>query len=433
MAVSILSVGILLVTGACVLAQDLPEPACLCLQEVEEARGFRNPLILRHAGDGTRRRYIAEQIGLVWIFEPNGNKLEEPFLNLTQVVKTSDRPGDERGFLQIAFHPSYATNRKLYIYYTFEDAETEVLYSRLSEILRSQDNPNKVDHTTERVLLDMFQPFQNHNGGDILFGPDGYLYLSLGDGGLAGDPYDQAQNKSSFLGKMVRIDVNREENGKPYAIPADNPYLGEEGALPELYAIGLRNPWRNDMDLGDRATGEGRGRIFVSDVGQNWMEEVNILESKGNYAWPAREGYECYRSDLCGQIGPEVLPIYAYNHTVGQCIIGGHVYRGCENPALNGWYFFGDYMTGRLYRLKQDAASGRWLDREVVTCGNDACGQYGLVGNYSSHSAFLSFGVDEDGEQYFMSTDVPSPFNRGGRVYKLVDPFNRGSPCTPQL
>lgn len=416
----LISIAILAVT--CVSAQT-PEPSCICLEELEAARDFKNPLRLTHAGDGTRRRFVAEQVGLVWVFRPDGTKLEEPFLNITEVILTSDRPGDERGFLSLTFHPNFRNNRKLYVWYSLLINDDE--YTRLAELQTDPNNPDRVDHASERILLDILQPFGNHNGGDIIFGTDGLLYLFTGDGGLAGDPFDLAQNKQSFLGKVLRLDIDRTEPGKPYAVPADNPYLNESTTLPELYSIGWRNPWRGGMDRGDRQTGAGRGRIFMGDVGQSAWEEIDILESGGNFGWPAREGPECYKPALCGNIGPEVFPIYAYNHSVGQCIIGGFVYRGCESPGLNGLYFFGDYMNGKLFRIKEE--NGSWKDKEVKTCSQQVCSERGLINTFAPR--ILSWGEDEDGEQYFLSTMVPSPTDPKGRVYKIVDPFNRAQPC----
>ncbi|XP_026306746.1 HHIP-like protein 1 [Piliocolobus tephrosceles] len=201
-----------------------------------------------------------------------------------------------------------------------------------------------------RILLEVKEPASNHNGGQLLFGDDGYLYIFTGDGGMAGDPFGtfgNAQNKSALLGKVLRIDVDRKERGLPYGIPPDNPFVGDPAAQPEVYALGVRNMWRCSFDRGDPASGAGRGRLFCGDVGQNKFEEVDLVERGGNYGWRAREGFECYDRSLCANSSlNDVLPIFAYPHTIGKSVTGGYVYRGCEYPNLNGLYIFGDFMTG---------------------------------------------------------------------------------------
>ncbi|KTF72432.1 hypothetical protein cypCar_00039948 [Cyprinus carpio] len=229
----------------------------LCLTEV--ANGLRNPVLMVHSGDDTHRMFVAEQVGFVWVYLKDGSRLEQPFLDISGEVLTTQWLGDERGFLGLAFHP--------------------------------------------KVLLEIEEPAANHNGGQLLFGLDGYLYIFTGDGGKAGDPFGKfgnSQNRSALLGKVLRIDVDGSSiDGKPYKIPPDNPFLREPDAKPEVYAYGVRNMWRCSVDRGDPLTGYGRGRIFCGDVGQNRYEEVDIIVKGGNYGWRAKEGFECFDIKLC--------------------------------------------------------------------------------------------------------------------------------------
>ncbi|XP_064230578.1 HHIP-like protein 1 isoform X1 [Aotus nancymaae] len=398
----------------------------LCLEEV--ANGLRNPVAMVHAGDGTHRFFVAEQVGLVWAYLPNRFRLEKPFLNISRVVLTSPWEGDERGFLGIAFHPNFRHNRKLYVYYSVGIRAEE--WIRISEFRVSEDDENAVDHSSERVILEVKEPASNHNGGQLLFGNDGYLYIFTGDGGMAGDPFGtfgNAQNKSALLGKVLRIDVDRKERGLPYGIPPDNPFLGDPAARPEVYALGVRNMWRCSFDRGDPKSGAGRGRLFCGDVGQNKYEEVDLVERGGNYGWRAREGFQCYDRSLCANASlNDVLPIFAYPHTIGKSVTGGYVYRGCEYPNLNGLYIFGDFMTGRLMSLHENPETGQWQYNEICMGHGQTCDFPGLINHYYPH--IISFGEDEAGELYFMSTGEPSATVPRGVVYKIIDPSRRAPP-----
>ncbi|XP_039078159.1 HHIP-like protein 2 isoform X2 [Hyaena hyaena] len=332
-----------------VVAKDHRGCLQLCLTEV--ANGLRNPVSMVHAGDGTHRFFVAEQVGVVWVYLPDGSRLEQPFLDLKNLVLTTPWVGDERGFLGLAFHPRFRRNRKFYIYYSCL-GKKKVEKIRISEMKVSRADPNKADPKSERVILEIEEPASNHNGGQLLFGVDGYMYIFTGDGGQAGDPFGKfgnAQNKSSLLGKVLRIDVNRPgSDGKRYRVPRDNPFVTEPGAHPAVYAYGIRNMWRCAVDRGDPVTRQGRGRMFCGDVGQNRFEEVDIIVKGGNYGWRAKEGFECYDRKLCHNASlNDILPIYAYGHAVGKSVTGGYVYRGCESPNLNGLYIFGDFMSGR--------------------------------------------------------------------------------------
>uniref|UniRef100_A0A8C3YCU6 HHIP like 1 n=1 Tax=Catagonus wagneri TaxID=51154 RepID=A0A8C3YCU6_9CETA len=403
----------------------------LCLEEV--ANGLRNPVAMVHARDGTHRFFVAEQLGLVWAYLPDRSRLEKPFLNISRAVLTSPWEGDERGFLGLAFHPRFRHNGKLYVYYSVGVGFLE--WIRISEFRVSQDDVNTVDHDSERIILEIEEPASNHNGGQLLFGDDGYLYIFTGDGGMAGDPFGKfgnAQNKSALLGKVLRIDVDRNERGPLYHIPPDNPFVGDPAARPEVYAFGVRNMWRCSFDRGDPASGAGRGRLFCGDVGQNKFEEVDLVERGRNYGWRAREGFECYDRKLCANTSlDDVLPIFAYPHKMGKSVTGGYVYRGCEYPNLNGLYIFGDFMSGRLMSLRENLGTGQWRYSEICMGRGQTCAFPGLINNYYPH--IISFAEDEAGELYFMSTGVPSATVARGVVYKVIDPSRRAPPGKCQI
>lgn len=398
----------------------------LCLEEV--ANGLRNPLAMVHANDGTHRFFVAEQVGVVWAYLPDRSRLEKPFLNISESVLTSSWEGDERGFLGLTFHPRHKYNGKLYVYYSIEVGFDERI--RISEFRVSAHDMNAVDHRSERVILEIDEPASNHNGGQLLFAEDGYLYIFTGDGGMAGDPFGKfgnAQNKSALLGKVLRIDVDDNERGPLYKIPPDNPFVHERGARPEVFAFGVRNMWRCSVDRGDPLTKEGKGRIFCGDVGQNKYEEVDIIEKGRNYGWRAKEGFSCYDKKLCRNSSlDDVLPIYAYPHKQGKSVTGGYVYRGCEYPNLNAMYIFGDFMSGRLMSLREDRHSGQWRYTEVCMGMGLTCAFPGVINNY--HQYIISFAEDEAGELYFMSTGIPSATSPSGVVYKIVDPSRRAPP-----
>ncbi|KAK5886908.1 hypothetical protein CesoFtcFv8_017893 [Champsocephalus esox] len=414
----------------------------LCLTEV--ANNLRNPVLMLHSGDGTHRMFIAEQVGFVWVYLRDGSRLETPFLDLSGEVMTTGWLGDERGFLGMAFHPKYSENGRFFIYYSIlVDSKLEEV--RVSEMKASEHDVNVADPNSERVILEIEEPAANHNGGQLLFGLDGYLYIFTGDGGKAGDPFGKfgnAQNKSALLGKVLRIDIDvdgGDAGALQYRIPPDNPFLGDPSSRPEVFAYGVRNMWRCSVDRGDPGTLQGRGRMFCGDVGQNRYEEIDIIVKGGNYGWRAKEGFRVLRRETVPELllklfltrlslssADDVLPIFAYSHHVGKSVTGGYVYRGCESPNLNGLYFFGDFMSGRIMALEEDKTTGSWREKSVCMGETKTCSFPGLINHH--HKFIISFGEDEAGELYFLATAYPSATSPYGTVFKFVDPSRRAPP-----
>lgn len=346
--------------------------------------GLTRPVYLTHAFDG--RLFVVEQDGAIRIIE-NEQLLSEPFLDINERVDSDDY---EQGLLSMAFHPNYATDEQpgtgiFYIYYTDNNGNTVVSHFQVSD-----DDPNRANADSETIILQVEQPYANHNGGLIKFGPDGYLYIGLGDGGSGGDPLGHGQNLATLLGSMLRIDVS--QAGDSYEIPADNPFVNDRDARPEIWAYGLRNPWRFSFD---RLTGD----LYIADVGQAMWEEVSFQpgNSSGgeNYGWNIMEGSVCYSAASCDHSGL-TLPIFDYDHSKGCSITGGYVYRGRQFPELTGNYFTADYCSGIVWRLFPDPdGSGRWLEAEFPTTS--------LI--------IPSFGEDVNGELYIVA--------HSGAVYQI--------------
>lgn len=344
------------------------------------ATGFSQPVDITHAGDD--RIFIVERAGRIRIVE-DGNVLSTPFLDI--VSEVSDSP-NERGLLGLAFHPDYANNGYFYVNYTRNDGDTRI--SRFSV----SSNPDVADPESELILLEVDQPYWNHNGGCVKFGPDGYLYIGLGDGGDGGDPGNRAQNPQNLLGKILRIDV---DNGSPYGIPASNPFVGNNDVLDEIWAIGLRNPWRFSFD---RETGD----LWIGDVGQNIWEEIDFQPANSNggenYGWRCYEGDAAYNTNGCGPVGNYVAPVLDYAHGSSQhcSVTGGFVYRGCKYPDLVGHYIYADYCSGVFWSIIPDGLGG-WTNTQAA--------------NYPGYD-ISSFGEDVNGELYVARLT-------NGRIYKL--------------
>jgi len=400
------------------------------------AAGLTAPVHVTHAGDGSGRLFIVDQSGPIQIVK-NGALLPTPFLDLTAEIPALSPGFDERGVLGLAFHPNYADNGRFFVRYskarTGDASEPCFGTSRgcheevLAEFSVSAD-PDVAD-PTGTILFRIDEPQFNHDGGTVEFGPDGFLYFSLGDGGGANDglgdsppshgPIGNGQNIETALGAVLRIDV---DNGPPFAIPPDNPFVGTDG-LDEIYAYGLRNPFRFSFDDGPGGT----GRLFLADVGQNLFEEVNIIVSGGNYGWVIREGFSCFDPfnprdppDSCPATGPSgeslIDPIVDYSHEEGGIsAIGGYVYRGARSPGLFGTYVFGDFSAqfgvpgGRLYFLDETDLGG--FEIREFQIGHDDV-PYGLF--------LKGFGEDEDGEVYALGSTALAPFGDTGLVERIV-------------
>lgn len=356
------------------------DPSTIRLALAPVVRGLSSPLHITNAADGSGRLFVVEKAGRIRIIS-RGNLLAQPFLDISPLVLSR---GSEQGLFAVAFHPNYRTNGIFFVHYSNQNGDTVIARYRVSS------DPDRADPASGTKILGVDQPASNHNGGQIAFGPDGYLYIGLGDGGGVGDPQGNGQNRSSLLGKILRLDVDR---GEPYAIPADNPFRTLEGVRPEIWALGLRNPWRFSFD---RATGD----LFIADVGQGVVEEVDFqpAASKGgeNFGWNAMEGSRCYKPATgCNRNGL-VLPVAEYGHDLGCSITGGFRYRGAAVPSFGSTYFFGDYCTGRLWGLAP-ATGGTWKLAELL----------------DSNLSVSSFGEDEQGELYV--TDLS-----GGGIYRLA-------------
>jgi glucose/arabinose dehydrogenase len=361
-----------------------PDRIALSLEPV--ASGFDAPVFVTGDGAGSGRLYVVEQGGRIMVIGPDGRAAADPFLDISGRISS----GGERGLLGLAFHPAYASNGRFYVDYTDPDGNTVI-----SEMRRSAASPLLADPASERVLLRIDQPYPNHNGGTVAFGPDGYLYIGMGDGGDAGDPGNRAQFRGTLLGKMLRIDVDRQASGRAYGIPATNPFAKVAGTEPEIWALGVRNPWRFSFD---RATGD----LWIGDVGQGTWEEIDRLTAASgggrgaNLGWRLTEGRACFDPPTGCATDGLTAPMAVYEHGADCSVTGGYVYRGTASPALAGAYLFGDYCSGRIRAL--DAG------------GPDA--QEPVLLLESGHT-ISSFGQGDDGELYV--ADIGS-----GEIFHVV-------------
>jgi glucose/arabinose dehydrogenase len=352
----------------------------LDLEAVEIVTGLSEPIYLA-APAGDPRIFIVEQPGRIRIYA-DGALEPEPFLDISSRVQS----GGERGLLSVAFHPDYATNGYFFVNYTGADGATRI------ERYRASADPDLADPDSDLLMLTVPQPFSNHNGGLIAFGPDRMLYIGMGDGGSGGDPLGHAQNTATLLGSLLRIDVDG-GNGGPYSIPVDNPFVGDPNARPEIWAIGLRNPWRFSFD-------KAAGKLYLADVGQSRREEINVVDADEpglNFGWNLMEGSLCYSTASgCSTTGL-VLPILEYRNPEEGCsVTGGYVYRGDAMPALRGHYFHGDFCRGSVRSFRQTGDDTAVDQREWAV---------GSLGNITS------FGVDAAGELYIVVHQ--------GSVYRL--------------
>lgn len=356
-------------------AASLPDPGDYDWVLVSDV--FLQPLLLTHAGDGSGRLFVVEQDGLIRVLE-NGSTLEQPFLDLTAQVGIE---GNEQGLLGLAFHPNYAQNGFFYVDYTDLSGDTVVSRFQVSS------DPNSADAGSEQVILQVDQPYANHNGGNVVFGPDGYLYIGFGDGGSQGDPHGNGQSLDVLLGKILRIDV---DSAEPYAIPVENPF-GRGGGFGEIWAYGLRNPWRFTFDS---LTGD----LYIGDVGGGAREEIDFLPAGivggSNLGWNYFEGTLPFEGSPPAGVS-FISPVAEYEHGSSRCsVTGGYVYRGAALPAWQGVYVYGDYCSGEIWGLMQHA-DGAWESRLLFETG----------------FLITSFGLDEVGELYVVARD--------GNIYQL--------------
>jgi len=370
--------------GPTPLATPAPEPPALALEQV--AAGLSSPINLVADRDG--RLYVNERDGRVRVIEPDGTLRPEPFLDLTDRIAG----GGERGLLGLALHPEYPAAGRVFAHYTDLDGNTVLSEFGLAP-LACPACPPIGDSSSERILLTALQPAANHNGGQLAFGPDGYLYLGLGDGGGADDVFGNGQDPFTLLGSILRIDV---DGAQPYAIPADNPFADGADGAPEVYLWGLRNPWRFSFD---RATGD----LWIGDVGQGSWEEVDRLgpdDAGANLGWNLMEGAHCFAVDPCGR-ADLVLPLAEYpTHEVGCAIIGGFVYRGAAIPDLVGWYVFSDACSGPLFGVASNASPASGATAPLADLG-------------ATGLQVSTFGEGSDGELYLADLE-------GGAVYRIV-------------
>ncbi len=416
--------------------KSAPSPA-YTLELKPIATGFTHPTALAAPPDGSGRLFITEQTGEIKIIKADGTVKAEPFLDIKSEMVKLTSVYDESGLLGLVFHPDYATNGRFFIFYSaaLKPTDPQDFHSnaRVAEFLVSATDADKADADSQLVLLDVPHPQANHNGGQLAFGPDGFLYVGIGDGGNANDVgtghtegVGNGQDTTKLLGKIIRLDVSALG---PAAIPPGNPFAGDPAKKEEIFAYGFRNPWRFSFDRGSDH------RLFCGDVGQSMYEEINIVTIGGNYGWHIKEGVSCFNKDkatqpltACSDNGsggePLIDPIIVYGHPgdngsiTGRSVTGGYVYRGSAIAALTGKYVFGDWSTsfinpdGSLF-VAAEGAGGAW---QVKTANAQYEG--GSAGKLSRF--LLSFGQDEDGELYLLTSRKLGPVGKTGEVYKLV-------------
>lgn len=413
-----------------------PQGTGLTLSLQSFATGLSQPVSLANAGDS--RLFAVEQDGYIRIIQSNGTVVSTAFLNITDRVNSA---GSEQGLLGLTFHPNYATNGYFYVNYTSNDSRTRISRFQVT------GNPNVADPNSEEILLTVTQPYSNHNAGDIHFGPDGYLYIPLGDGGSGGDPQNNAQTMTTLLGKITRIDVNNGPGAAAdckgagtgnYTIPNDNPFItGAGGNCDEIWALGLRNPWRSSFDA-------WTGDLWIGDVGQNAWEEVDFqpVYSDGgeNYGWRCYEGNHTYNTSGCGPIGNYVFPVFEYDHNSGRCSIsGGYVYRGSQYPAMFGHYLVTDYCTGHFWDVAPDGQGG-WTTTQhnnLTAFGRSAFGENSseqlFVVNRSQGTVERVADATTTSPALFVTLDGPATYETGDPVVYTLTITNTGNAAATNL
>lgn len=340
-------------------------------------QAFR-PILLTNAGDGSNRVFVPSQQGVIYAFANNQDAVKTSvFLDIQHLVAYNDKTNEE-GFLGLAFHPKYRDNGQFFVFHTTKDMPHQSVVVRYNV---SPSDPNRADPDSRVEILRFKKPYWNHDGGTLCFGPDGYLYVAVGDGGLANDPHNNGQNLNTWLGKILRIDIDHGSQGKNYSIPADNPFVKRPDTQPEIWAYGLRNVWRMAFDPAD-------GVLWAGDVGQDIWEEIDLIVKGGNYGWRLREGQHPFGKQGAEARADLIEPIWEYHHDIGKSITGGCVYRGKRLPELTGAYLYADYVTGKIWAL--------WYDQDKKQ----------VVANRQIPSPMIpimSFGEDEEHEVYFMT------------------------------
>jgi len=402
-----------ILTAVCIaLSCATPAASQIVLEDAFPNLTFLNPVDIQCARDGSNRLFVVEKRGVISVM-PNdpGATQKKTFLDIQTRV---DDAGSEEGLLGLAFHPAFPDSPYFYVNYTAASPDRSVI----SRFEVSGPDPDLAGAASEFVILEVGQPFANHNGGQLAFGPDGFLYIGFGDGGGSGDPLENAQNLAVLLGKMLRIDVDSPSGALNYSIPPDNPYVGNpSGYREEIYASGLRNPWRYSFDF-------LTGRLWLGDVGQGNWEEIDIVENGGNYGWDNMEGAHCYEPSTGCSTAGLTLPIFEYDHTLGRrAITGGYVYRGARIPGFDGRYIYADYSSGTIYALAYDGinppVSSMLLDtsKRISTFGVDEHYEH-LLASYIEGKVFrlrpLPTGIG----------DVPGVVRGGALAQNVPNPFN---------
>jgi glucose/arabinose dehydrogenase len=377
--------------GGCTAAQQQPDPGPLPAIELENAfpkLGFAQPLYLCADGADDELVYVVEQGGKIWRFKNDtATDKKDLFLDISERIPRHRH--NEEGLLALAFHPKFKENGWFFVNYSQHEGGGKKRRGVTSRFTwdRKKDS---VDPASEKIILEVEQPYGNHNGCTLLFGTDGFLYASFGDGGAANDPHGHGQNLGTLLATVLRIDIDKEEKGRPYAIPKDNPFVDKAGAAPEIWAYGLRNVWRMSFD---RET----GALWGGDVGQNAYEEIDVIVKGGNYGWNTREGLHAFRG---GEKADDMIdPVIDYGRDMGLSVTGGYVYRGAMQAGLKGLYVYADYGTGRVWGLEYDHENKKTKAQE-------------LLGHFP-RATISSFGEDAKGELFACG-------HRNGTIYRVV-------------